>query len=218
MHKKWQTKKRQLDEGFRIKTSNRYTELENAEPLPYIEENQMQSKRQPKRKKRDMEENKAVEGRQAVQKRTTNETKNKTMKRMKKNAKQLENSMSLLKLPKDHNFLQKEFPKFFWERCICRKRTCRLTIRKAVARVEWTGVWLEHRDDREDSPNYDDNLLIESAFNNLSNRQLEKRKKSQEERLQIHVMHSEKQAINIEDETTNNKNVCEPNGEGNAGG
>ena len=84
--------------------------------------------------------------------------------------------------------------------------------------MEWARVWLEHRDDRADSPNYDDNLLIESAFNNLSNRQLEKWKKSQEERLQIHVMHSEKQAINIEDETTNNKNACEPIGEGNAGG
>ena len=84
--------------------------------------------------------------------------------------------------------------------------------------MDWAGVWLEHREDRADSPNYDDNLLIESAFNNLSNRQLEKWKQSQEERLHIHVMHSEKQAINIEDEITQNKNACEPIGEGNAGG
>ena len=56
MHTKWQTNKRQLDEGFTITISNRYAELENAEPSPYIEENQMQSKRQPKRKKRDMED------------------------------------------------------------------------------------------------------------------------------------------------------------------
>jgi DNA polymerase III epsilon subunit-like protein len=187
MHKKWQTKKRQLDEGFMIKTSNRYAELENAETLPYIEEIQMQSKRQPKRKKRDMEENKEVDGRQTVQKRTTKETKNKTMKRMKKNAKQLDNSMSLLKLPKDHHFLHKEFPSFFWERCICRKRTCSLTIRKAVARVEWAGVWLEHREDRADSPNYDDNLLLESAFNNLSNRQLEKWKQKKSGRKTSHT-------------------------------
>ena len=165
-----------------------------------------------------MEENKAVEGRQTVQKRTINETKNKTMKRMKKNAKQLDNSMSLLKLPKDHHFLHKEFPSFFWERCICRKGTCSLTVRKAVARVEWAVVWLEHREDRADSPSYDNNLLIDSAFNNLSNRQLEKWKQSQEEILQIHVMHSEKQDNSIEDETTDSNQECDPFGEGNAGG
>ena len=79
-------------------------------------------------------------------------------------------------------------------------------------------MWLEHRDDRADSPNYDDNLLIESAFNNLSNRQLDKWKKSQEERLQIHVMPSEKQDTKIEEETTNNKQACEPIEGGNAGG
>jgi len=94
----------------------------------------------------------------------------------------------LKNLPGSHFFFKKEFPSFFFTRCKCREKHCELTIKKLRSRVVWSGVWLTRRDDKEESQQFDGNLVIHDAFNTLSNRQLEMWKKTQEERLLIHIL------------------------------
>ena len=146
-------------------------------------------------------------------------TKSMTMKRMKKNAKQIDLAISLQTLKKDHFFFKKPFPSLFWEKCTCRKRTCIISIRKAEARVEWADVWIKYREDRSGTPKFDSDMPIHEAFNLLSSTQLQNWMEGQEERLQIHLLDGDgKEDFNFEGKIIDIQQVFTPVDDGNAGG
>ena len=78
------------------------------------------------------------------------------MKRTKNNAKQIEQTTSLKKQKKD----KKQFLSLAWERCSCRKQTCRMLIQKAEPRVESATVWIKHRGNSTGYPKLDNGMPI----------------------------------------------------------
>ena len=135
-----------------------------------------------------------------------------TIKKKKKNAKKLEEATDLRMLKSDHHFFRKEFPEYFWSKCVCREKGCSVTVKKLQGRVEWADIWIQKREERTDYPQFDTDMLIDEAFNHLSNTQLSKWKDCQEKRLQIHQATSEK----VKD--ANNQHLQSSPGEGSTAG
>ena len=147
MHQPKRLERHLEGERFKIKTCNRFSKLEIEEPTMHGMTEDLQPPKKLKRKRTSQDQcrnkNHGKENIEYAKKKT--KTKSMSMKRMKNNAKQIEQTNSFKKLKKDHYSFKKQFLSLAWKRCPCRKQTCRMLIQKAEPIVERANVWIKHR-------------------------------------------------------------------------